>query len=520
MSVDTIARSTILIVDDMESNRYVAATHLRRAGFSVVEAGTGEEALHLAATGGLDLVVLDVNLPDMTGFEVCERMKEMTSGVLPVLHLSATAIDSSDRSEGLRRGADAYLVEPVDRGELLATIGALLRRSTSERMNLEFSNRLRRLNELTLAVHSAPTIRRLLHAVAEGAAEISQADVLLVSFPDRLVMSAAPSGVYRTTTLAPDAANDLASVADGPDGTIEAALAQLGLGHPAPVQQALAIRTATEVDSVLVMSAGPDARPSRETDLLVRQLIQAATTALKNLRNYQTKHTIALTLQRTLLPGTVPRVPGLDVAVRYEASAEYTEVGGDFYELFALDGRRSAIAIGDVVGHSLEAATTMAQLRTAVRAYALEGHGPVANLTRLNSLLLRFHPEMIATVCLLEFDADTGETEVANAGHLPPLIVDGAGPRYLDAHGTMLGVDELRVVPSTFVFEPGQTMVLATDGLIERRGEHLDLGFDRLAAACADSYGSVDELCERILRDVGPLGGAQDDIALMALLRT
>src|SRR5690349_4770367 len=117
----------ILHVDDTEAQRYAVSRVLRRAGFEVIEAGTGQQALHLMADSP-DLVILDVNLPDIDGYAICRQIKsnEVTSRT-PVLHLSATMISTEARVQGLEGGADAYLVQPVQPEELVATVRALLR---------------------------------------------------------------------------------------------------------------------------------------------------------------------------------------------------------------------------------------------------------------------------------------------------------------------------------------------------------------------------------------------------------
>jgi DNA-binding response OmpR family regulator len=118
----------LLLVDDDEAKRYVLATWLRRAGHTVTEAQTGQEALHMV--GAAELVLLDVNLPDMSGFEVCRLIKSdpQTAGI-PVIQVSATAVGVADRAHGLTQGADAYLIEPSEPEELLATVTAALRYS-------------------------------------------------------------------------------------------------------------------------------------------------------------------------------------------------------------------------------------------------------------------------------------------------------------------------------------------------------------------------------------------------------
>ncbi len=118
----------ILVVDDLDASRYITASWLRRSGHVVDEAITGRAALTALGENEFDLVMLDVHLPDMSGFEVCEIIKaDPATAALPVIHVSATYVEPEDKTVGLTRGADAYLTEPVDPGELLATVEAALR---------------------------------------------------------------------------------------------------------------------------------------------------------------------------------------------------------------------------------------------------------------------------------------------------------------------------------------------------------------------------------------------------------
>ena len=140
---------------------------------------------------------------------------------------------------------------------------------------------------------------------------------------------------------------------------------------------------------------------------MLRQLAQAVAAAVEAQRSYDEEHRIAVTLQRSLLQSRLPDVAGLDLAVRYEPAGAQTEVGGDFYELTMFDGQL-LVAIGDVAGHSLHAATVMAELRHAVRAYAVEGHPPGAVLELVNRFMRTVLPNESATVCLLTLDPATG----------------------------------------------------------------------------------------------------------------
>lgn len=161
----------VLVVDDTESSRYVLSSWLRRAGYEVVEAATGEEALR-SLSPDLELAVLDVNLPDMSGFDVCQAIKsDARTAAVPVLQVSATAVEVADRVTGLEKGADAYLVEPLEPGEFLASVGALIRYYAARRRAESLVARLSRLSLATLAVHAATSLPELLDVAATGAAD-------------------------------------------------------------------------------------------------------------------------------------------------------------------------------------------------------------------------------------------------------------------------------------------------------------------------------------------------------------
>ena len=176
------ADATILVVDDSATKRYLLVSWLTRAGFRVEEAETGGDALTKLLDSDVDLVVLDVKLPDMSGFEVCERIKtDPEYGVLPVIHVSAHAVDVVDRAQGLNRGADAYLVEPIEPDELIATAQAVLRYYRARRQAETLAARMVRLAETTLAINSASTLAGLLQAAAEGAHAIFGGQVVVLA---------------------------------------------------------------------------------------------------------------------------------------------------------------------------------------------------------------------------------------------------------------------------------------------------------------------------------------------------
>ncbi|GFJ83505.1 response regulator [Phytohabitans houttuyneae] len=164
---------TVLVVDDSAPKRYLLTTWLHRAGFTVLQAETGGAALHMIEATPVDLVVLDVKLPDMTGFEVCERIKtNPRHQALPVIHVSAHAVDVRDRTHGLSNGADAYLTEPIEPDELVATAHAVLRYYQARQRAERLAERMTSLAETTLAVNLASSVTELLQVACQGAARM------------------------------------------------------------------------------------------------------------------------------------------------------------------------------------------------------------------------------------------------------------------------------------------------------------------------------------------------------------
>src|SRR5256885_13932713 len=186
--------AVVLLVDDDEAKRYLMRTWLHRAGHTVIEAGTGREALERAASA--ELILLDVNLPDMLGYEVCRQIKaDPATAAIPVIQISATAVQVSDRARGLTQGADAYLTDPNEPEELLAVVLAALRYSRARQRAERTASLLTALTEVALDISAASTFDGLARAAAAGAARIFAAQAVLV-----LQM---PDGQIRRTSASP-----------------------------------------------------------------------------------------------------------------------------------------------------------------------------------------------------------------------------------------------------------------------------------------------------------------------------
>ncbi|GAA1349530.1 fused response regulator/phosphatase [Saccharothrix algeriensis] len=508
----------VLVVDDREASRFIAASWLRRAGHTVAEATTGAEAFAALAAEEFDLVLLDVNLPDMGGYDITERIKaDPRTGSIPVVLISATSIEPEDKIAGLTRGADAYLTEPVDPGELLANVEAALRYHRARALAEHLAERLTRLTGATLRINAATTFDELAAAAANGAAAVldTEATAVLVT----------PSGVARAATSGGDRPTGVRSESTALGDWLASAAPEAGAAvcavdgppwRPATPALAAFARTKSSRPPVCVAVA-PDAAGSDDDRNLLLQLAQATALAAEGLRTFAEEHGLALTLQRSLLPRALPDCPDLPMTARYLPASRNAEIGGDFYDVTELDGR-TLISIGDVCGHSIRAATIMGEVRHALRAYAVEGHSPAGILRWLDTMLDRFHPVGgLTTMCLLEVDLAAGTVAVANAGHVPPLVADERGTRYLDVGGPLLGIGLERPEAAVFPLPPGTTVLLTTDGLVERSGEDLDHGMEMLRAAVSHTD-DMDELCDRLLDRFGQ--DKRDDIALVVLRRS
>ncbi|MFI5066933.1 MAG: PP2C family protein-serine/threonine phosphatase, partial [Streptosporangiales bacterium] len=233
---------------------------------------------------------------------------------------------------------------------------------------------------------------------------------------------------------------------------------------------------------------------------------------------YLQQRSVAETLQHALLPQQMPEIPGMEIAARYLPAADDADIGGDWYEVVPLPGGRFIFLIGDVSGHGIRAATVMASLHYASRAYAVEGHHPAVILDRLRGLLDLPRDGHFATVACGLADVAAHQVTLANAGHLPPLICAGTDVSFAEMPPEPpVGIGGPAASSAMLIrVPPGGTLLCYTDGLVERRGEVLDVGLKRLAEAAAGARGSADRLLDDIVTQLTE-DRPRDDIALMGL---
>ena len=235
------------------------------------------------------------------------------------------------------------------------------------------------------------------------------------------------------------------------------------------------------------------------------------------LRRARQQEALAGALHRAVLLEELPDPPGLELAARYDASGEGL-VGGDWFDLLYRPDGTVVVSVGDVAGHGLAATAVTAQLRNALRAHLLTTATPGEALGRLNHLARQLLPTELATVVVADVVPGGTEVRIASAGHLPALAAGPGGARLLvppRAPGVGMVADPTYETAS-FTLAPGEALFLYSDGLVERRGETIDDGLDRLLAVAADLPADLDEACGELLRRVRGVG-ADDDVTLLAV---
>jgi PAS domain S-box-containing protein len=256
---------------------------------------------------------------------------------------------------------------------------------------------------------------------------------------------------------------------------------------------------------------------------LAHDLGRRAAMALDNARLYAHEHDVSETLQRSLLPETFPEFPGLRFAADYHPGGPGVEVGGDWYDVLPLPGGLVGLAMGDVAGRGLRAASVMGQLRTTMRVFAAEEASPAAAVGNVDRLFQRFEEGEMATLLFLALDPITGRMSYTVAAHPPALVLSPGGEaRYLEGgRGLPLGVAPApRHEEASDRLEPGSTLLLYTDGLVERPGESIDEGLERLREVATGGPADANGLVEHVFKGMLADAMRPDDVAALAVHMT
>lgn len=248
------------------------------------------------------------------------------------------------------------------------------------------------------------------------------------------------------------------------------------------------------------------------------ELAARAGLVLDNARMYTYQENVADTLQDSMLPQVADRMAGCDIATRYLPGARLGRIGGDWFDSVKLPGSRTALVVGDVMGHGLNSAAMMGQLRTAVQTMATMEMPPAQLLRNLDDLAQRLGENYLATCLYAVYDPIRSELQIANAGHIPPVLVRAADGRseLLDLPtGAPIGVGGVPFETATVRVGPGDRLVLCTDGLVEVRGQDIGAGLAALCESAAHPAASMDHACDTIIRALNTHGGRKDDVALL-----
>jgi PAS domain S-box-containing protein len=499
-------RARVLVVDDNPDMRSYVAGLLAEL-YEVVTAADGIEALERVQESRPDLILTDVMMPRLDGFGLLARLQDdPRSTSIPVIMLSARAGEEGT-VEGLEAGAADYLVKPFAARELLARVRVNLEldrvrrvRATLERSEalLDQAQRLAKVGswEVDLASGTVSASDELLRLLGRSRREFEE-----MGFPGVIRGVVHPDDATRVNAVLAELEVDRVTSYDmrtiGRDGserlvTVRAAMLGDETGAPRTLQGSLQDVT--------------EQRAAQQAMAEVRAREQVA----------RREHAIAEELQRSLLPAKTFDLEHLEVATFYRAGVEGTYVGGDWYDIIELPGGRTAFVMGDVMGRGVRAASVMGQLRSAVRAFATLDLAPHDVMRHLDVLVQDLAGDQIVTCVYAIFDPGDETLRYANAGHLPPLVAgDGGRVVRLTAGGPPLGAGYGDVATAEVPLAAGATIVLYTDGLVERRGEDIDDGIAALERE-VDRHGaaSLVGLPEAIVDTLLP-DGPDDDVAIL-----
>jgi serine phosphatase RsbU (regulator of sigma subunit) len=264
---------------------------------------------------------------------------------------------------------------------------------------------------------------------------------------------------------------------------------------------------------------GSSAFTPADVDLAERLAARAAL-QIENARLLEREARISAILQDSLLPAALPDVEGVALGARYYPAGDGQRVGGDWYDAAVRPDGALALMVGDVVGRGTRASAVMGQLRSAMRAFVVEGHEPVEVLRRLSDFAKGIPDAHVSTAACATLHPVTGRVHYACAGHPPPLVVGTEAAFLWDGRGGPLaGWHDVRFSGGSAVLAVGEALVLYTDGLVERRGEVIDTSLEALRhAAERVARADPEAFCEALVRLLDAEGGG-DDVAVLVARR-
>ncbi|MGZ4274591.1 MAG: SpoIIE family protein phosphatase, partial [Solirubrobacteraceae bacterium] len=491
------------------------------------------------------LILMDVQMPGIDGIETAKLIKQrQRNRHIPIIFLTAQVSDVEEIALAYATGAVDYVIKPFEPEILRAKVSVFveLSRERGERVRQSraraeaeaVARTVRTLQILSDAALSHLEMDGLTAELVERTATLFQADAACLLLRDE---NAPGLGVHASRGRLPVPVEGRVMLGEGTLGRLAVGrrpamladdeLPQWGEAADPEDEEAIVsvmavpLVTSDELLGLLVLGATAEDRfDAGDLELLTLAADRMAI-AIDHVQRFAHGRQLVETLQRSLLPDRLPHHPRLELAARYLPSGLAPQIGGDWYDALELDRDRTAVMIGDVVGHGVRAATTMSELRNALRAFAVEGHSPGAALHQLDRVVhATFGPGMIATVLFLIIDASKGVVSLSRAGHPPPALRTAGGEiRFLETGNTLpLGIDDrVAAEEAEYHVAPGDTLLLFTDGLVERRRESINTGFDRLRDAFTRAPADVEELCDYVLERTVSEQASHDDIAVLAV---
>ncbi len=538
----------ILLVDDHRENLAALKAVLEPLGEHLVSAESGEQALRALLREEIAVILLDVRMAEMDGLQTARiiRARPRTRHI-PIIFLTAQVSEVEEIALAYASGGVDYVIKPFEPEILRAKVSVFveLSRERGERVRQSraraeaeaVARTVRTLQILSDAALSHLEMEGLTSELVERAVTLFQADAACLLLRDE---NAPGLGVHAGRGVLPLPSDARVMLGEGTFGRLaverrpallvgdelpppEPGDAPSGEDPAAAIASVLAVPlvASDELLGLIVLGATAEDRFDAGALELLTLAADRMAIAIDHVQRFAHGRQLVETLQRSLLPDRLPHHPRLELAARYLPSGLAPQIGGDWYDALELDRDRTAVMIGDVVGHGVRAATTMSELRNALRAFAVEGHSPGAALHQLDRVVhATFGPGMIATVLFLIIDASKGTVSISRAGHPPPALRTAAGEiRFLETGNTLpLGIDDrVSADEAEYTVSPGDTLLLFTDGLVERRRESISTGFDRLREAFAQAPAEVEELCDYVLERTVTEQASHDDIALLAV---
>jgi serine phosphatase RsbU (regulator of sigma subunit)/anti-sigma regulatory factor (Ser/Thr protein kinase) len=488
----------------------------------------GITAALVAASGGRSspfFLLYPLPVLHAAAFQSARRMTVVTV-VATLAFLAPLVYDSGETALFLAVAAIAVPPTVVVAWSLSAALTALHRQRRELAAVAETVGKLQRITDVTL---SHLSLEELLPEVLGRIVDVVRSDAaaVLIAADDLALRASCTVGLSGVEPGACLGAGEglpgrvaqtrqaITTAAVAEDDVISRAFAEQGasslVGVPLTVDDRMI--------GVLIVGAGDGRELGRVDADLFRLAADRIALSIQRAQLYEREHLIAQTFQRSLLPERLPEIPGLSVAARYLPAREEAKVGGDWYDVLELPGDSVGLVMGDVVSHGIRAASIMGQIRSAIRAYALDRESPGGTLTKLNTVVRGLDKRETATAVYFALDLVERTFCFASAGHPPPLVIDPAGDaRFLEeGRSVPLGAHAgTRYREAVVRLEPGSTIVLYTDGLVERRGSSLNQGLERLVSEASGRPAEPESLCDRL---IGALVGDQpppDDVALLA----